>query len=925
MNRFRSLAILVAIWCWLAPVFAFAQTTYYSKSSGDVSLAGNWNTQRDGSGTDATTFDAGNTWVIQGGHSMTLSAATDWNVDATGTVRIENAATWTNSSTGAVTIGTFQIYGGGTYIHNTGSTTVPGSTRQFSNATNGGNGHGTYEIQNYGTGAITSGITWGHVRINRATTTAGSYIQAGAFADVDGNFTMDAHGSHPFLFSGTAITHNIDGDVTVNAGIIRVTTGSPGAMQINIGGDLNLNSGTFTHLATTPLTIEFTGAGKTFKRVSATVGSFYWSVRNGASLSIDGDIFVSSSRTLTLNATSSLTIKPNSSLTIQGTADFGGQEVVMQSGATGSARLVVTGSISNASNTTVERYIGVPAARRAWRLLTAPLTGGAGNTVSANWQSNFGAASLVGTNITGPAGTGLDFTSAGYSMKRFNLATQTWDAVDNTTTEFQFNNSGSADNIPFFIFVRGDKTVTGSGSATVTTLKSKGTLQVGTQAFSATPGSGGYFAVGNPYAAPVNLDIVTRSSNIPKKFWFWDPNLNTIGGYVLADDTDNGDGTFSFTPTTNGSRSYNQDDKILQSGEAILVQASDAAAATITFEESHKSSTSNSNHFRTGGTSEERLHLGLYKGAGFADGATVAYDAGYSSAIDIMDGTKPLNTSENLAILRNGTRLMLERRASITTRDTIFLHLSQLATASYQFQVQLQNFSAGISAFMQDLYLNINTTLSLSSPTTYSFSTTADPASKNPERFRIVLQYSGPLPVIFTGLRAYQHPVNQVQLEWTVTNQAGMAFYDIERSTNGSNFSKAGTVPADNSSANYRWLDIAPSTGTNYYRVKGRDLNGKTITTTIVAIRLDGAGGGISVYPNPVTGNEIHISFSGMPAGRYSATLYNSAGQAVSAGYIQHGGGSAARQLYVPALPKGQYQMEIVAKSFRSIQSVSIR
>ncbi len=102
--------------------------TYYSKGSFAVNTPSSWNTARDGSGTNASSFGIGNTWVIQNAHSMTLSGSSTWDVSTTGTVQIENGGSWLNSSSGAVTIGTFQVDNGGTYSLS-GSAAIPGTTR----------------------------------------------------------------------------------------------------------------------------------------------------------------------------------------------------------------------------------------------------------------------------------------------------------------------------------------------------------------------------------------------------------------------------------------------------------------------------------------------------------------------------------------------------------------------------------------------------------------------------------------------------------------------------------------------------------------------------------------------------------------------------------------------------------------------------
>ncbi|MCX6172089.1 MAG: hypothetical protein NT048_04515 [Flavobacterium sp.] len=119
-----------------------------------------------------------------------------------------------------------------------------------------------------------------------------------------------------------------------------------------------------------------------------------------------------SGKTLTISGTGSLTIGSQSKLTIAGTADFGGKSVVMKSDANGSATLgQITGTLSNATNVTVQRYI--PSGRRAPRYLTPGVT--TTNFISGNWQ--------LATHITGSriGCCGFDQTASGKpSMYTYN-------------------------------------------------------------------------------------------------------------------------------------------------------------------------------------------------------------------------------------------------------------------------------------------------------------------------------------------------------------------------------------------------------------------------------------------------------------------------------------------------------------------------
>jgi hypothetical protein len=85
-----SLALAVGAW-WMTPgAGALAAGPYYSQATGDFNTLANWNSARNGSGSAPAGF-AGNTFVVQNGHTMTLSAdvgVSDLTVEAGGTVDV---------------------------------------------------------------------------------------------------------------------------------------------------------------------------------------------------------------------------------------------------------------------------------------------------------------------------------------------------------------------------------------------------------------------------------------------------------------------------------------------------------------------------------------------------------------------------------------------------------------------------------------------------------------------------------------------------------------------------------------------------------------------------------------------------------------------------------------------------------------------
>jgi hypothetical protein len=260
--------------------------------------------------------------------------------------------------------------------------------------------------------------------------------------------------------------------------------------------------------------------------------------------------------------------------------------------------------------------------------------------------------------------------------------------------------------------------------------------------------------------------------------------------------------------------------------------------------------------------------------------------------------------------------LIVEKRPMIGAHDTIFLHLSSTGIKNYRFQVGTLNFvQPAVVAFLQDTYLNTNTTLDLTGATNnIDFSVTSDPPSGAADRFRIVFSLGAPLPISFIGIKAYQQGAN-IAVEWKVANELNMKNYEVEKSTDGSSFSKVATQSAtgnNNIDITYNWLDLTPVAGNNFYRVKGIANSGEVKYSPVVKVTIDKATSGIIVYPNPVINKLINVEFKGMNKGVYQFRVINSLGQVMFTKQLTHAGGSATQMIGLGNLAEGSYQLEII-------------
>lgn len=123
---------------------------------------------------------------------------------------------------------------------------------------------------------------------------------------------------------------------------------------------------------------------------------------------------------------------------------------------------------------------------------------------------------------------------------------------------------------------------------------------------------------------------------------------------------------------------------------------------------------------------------------------------------------------------------------------------------------------------------------------------------------------SGPLPAIlevsllnFSGTNKEDYN----QLDWTSASEKNHKAFIVERSSDGKKFFELGSVPGAGTSTQpktYRYLDVAPLKGKNYYRLKMRDDAGNESFSNIVVL-VNKSGKNVSVYPNPV---DEHVNVS---------------------------------------------------------------
>lgn len=167
----------------------------------------------------------------------------------------------------------------------------------------------------------------------------------------------------------------------------------------------------------------------------------------------------------------------------------------------------------------------------------------------------------------------------------------------------------------------------------------------------------------------------------------------------------------------------------------------------------------------------------------------------------------------------------------------------------------------------------------------------------------ILGQLSGSLPLKLISFMAHKQQ-QSVSLNWKTDNEINTSHFEVERSVNGIDFKKIGTVTALNRSGinQYSFEDVSPSGGVNLYRLRQVDIDAKFEYSNTVKI-LFSSKINITIYPNPVV-DKLKIQIPGSSL-KWMSSIYDAAGKLV----YQQVNTAAANlvEINITALAKGNY------------------
>lgn len=618
------------------------------------------------------------------------------------------------------------------------------------------------------------------------------------------------------------------------------------------------------------------------------------------------------------------------------------RDVILRSQLSGTARVApVGGQISYGANGrfVVERFIP---GRRAWRLLTAPITPATMLRISDAWQDGAVPVSNpavinsstnpnpgFGVHITygSPAVNGYDQGVNGNTSIRYLISTG-WNGVPTATNDGSTTNSGIITDQPgYMLFVRGDRGTQlsqATGAATsATVLRPRGFLHTGSVN---TPLGNGFTSnfgdvfrvVANPYASPIQFHAlithpVNQAAGFADAFYYWDPNItgnNGVGGFVgmlynPASSAALGEPVYDRSVVGLGT-SLVDASGVIPSGSAIVLPYS-GLASSLRIEETHKASVTHASVFRPARQLQILLEAENTDGSiSINDGVTVLPTATVSST-PLKGLPKLANFAESISLFDRNRLYCIAQTPSLNEGDTIWLHVRGLRNKLYRLTQIHYPFDVpnGTALFLHDRFLRQRTPL-VSDTTRYRFAaSSAQPSSIDSFRFFITLggvnrirQFEGNWSAGKTSLR------------WQIRDTIELTGYVLERALAGQSFVLIDTL----ASHEFTYEDTLTTGGTWLYRLRPISRLSSPGLADTVSIQVAQFEDQPRVHPNPINRQERFVlRWRNAPAGEYRVRLIYSHGASIFLQLHQHPGGlleHPMRFLHLVAPGVGHIQLE---------------
>lgn len=216
-----------------------------------------------------------------------------------------------------------------------------------------------------------------------------------------------------------------------------------------------------------------------------------------------------------------------------------------------------------------------------------------------------------------------------------------------------------------------------------------------------------------------------------------------------------------------------------------------------------------------------------------------------------------------------------------------------------------------VARYIGGLWWNVNGTTGTTLPGTATSGTITSQEENNFGDYTIGYGPAGALPIKLTAFDATKVG-SYNNIHWKAECTSTQAIFEIERSTDGQNFQKIERIVADQTRClqPFDYQDRSPAAGTNFYRIKVVDVDGKAFYSRIVAVINRSKGFElVGVYPSVVRTGQLKVNITA--ASRDKAELYitNISEQVIKRMQVSLNAGENILYINVDGLASGTYQV----------------
>ena len=154
---------------------------------------------------------------------------------------------------------------------------------------------------------------------------------------------------------------------------------------------------------------------------------------------------------------------------------------------------------------------------------------------------------------------------------------------------------------------------------------------------------------------------------------------------------------------------------------------------------------------------------------------------------------------------------------------------------------------------------------------------------------------------------------NEDYLEWSIAQETGNAYYEVQQSTDAVNFKTIErTIPGNASLNNYSWQNYGQ--GILYYRIKQTDLNGNYSYSSILMLSDALSSLQTEIYPNPASEN-FNLKIFDAKEQEYTLHLFDLQGREILTRELKPTEDFYSEEFSLKEFPSGAYQLRIIRLS----------